>query len=46
MGRSDEDTSCNCGCFGCFISVVAILGFIALWSYRQEVWWFVTGGLK
>lgn len=44
---NENKTSCSlgCGCFGCALEIIGLLTLIALWNYRHEIWFLVTGGL-
>ncbi len=35
--------SCSCGCAGCLVEIVGILGLLFLWFHRVEIWKLVTG---
>lgn len=39
----DENGGCGCGCAGCLIEILGILGFLYLWFHRVEIWNFVIG---
>ena len=44
MSEDNDNSGCSCGCAGCLIEILGLLGLIYLWCHRHQIWQFIIGG--